>query len=76
MRIRNNQIVLYRREYKAYIQEVRVTETGAWLEQKTENNKRTIRRMGISWHMILEHKVLLNLMSLEHEGSDGMISQG
>ena len=32
--IRNNQIVLYRREYKVYIQEVRITEAGTWLERK------------------------------------------
>ena len=38
-KIRNNQIVLYRRKYKAYIQEVRITETGAWLERK----RKTIR---------------------------------
>ena len=43
---------------------------------KTENNKRTIRRMGISWHMILEHKVSPIIISLEHEGSDRIVSQG
>jgi len=32
----NNQIVMYRRKYKAYIQGVRVTETGARLEHKQE----------------------------------------
>jgi len=30
----NNQIVLYQRKYKAYIQEVRLADSGAWLEQK------------------------------------------
>ena len=34
--IRNNQIVLYRREYKVYIQEVWVTEAGTRLEWKWE----------------------------------------
>jgi len=32
--------------------------------------------MGLSWHMILEHGVLLNTIRLECEGSDRMVSQG
>jgi len=40
------------------------------------NNKRTIRQMGLSRHMIPEHSVLLNIIRLEHEGSDGIVNQG